>query len=77
MIINIHWKKTRKYNAQVHMHDEDLNKESKTQRQVEDTQEYWQTYEKALQYLVACESKRSKRDQVRECSRCEGGVGCF
>lgn len=34
-------------------------------------------HETALQYLTACESKRSKKDQVRERSRCVGGAGCF
>lgn len=33
------------------------------------------TQETALQYLTVCESKRSKRDQARERSRCEGGGG--
>lgn len=34
-------------------------------------------HETELQYLTACESKKSKRDQVRESSRCEGGAGRF
>lgn len=39
--------------------------------------EYRRTHETGVQYLTACESKESKRDQVRERSRYGGGAGRF
>lgn len=52
-----------------------LTKEA--QRQAGEAQGHSGTQKTSVQYLTACESKRSKRNQVRESSRCEGGAEGF